>query len=103
MAPFLRFCNLTNFYFSISPTEYAKNLNDEIYGCFKHVGMPWDMIMRLPIQERREIIRKHNIDQEAINREINGEKGSANERHYEGEQLNDFAKLEQMRLKNGGR
>lgn len=34
---------------------------------------------------------------------INGEKGSANERHYEGEQLNDFAKLEQMRLKNGGR
>ena len=92
---------MTNFYFSISPSDYAKNLLDEIWGCFKHVGMPWDMIMKLPIQDRRALIHKHNREQEAINNEVNGEYSASN-RKYEGESLNTFARLEQSNQRRGG-
>lgn len=90
---------MTNFYFSISPNEYAKNLLDEIWGCFKHVGMPWDMIMNLPIQDRRTLINKHNMEQDSINREF--DKNNGNTRTYEGESINTFAKMEQTNIKRG--
>ena len=56
--------------------------------------MSWDMIMRLPIQDRRTLIHKHNLEQDAISKEMDEGTGS-NVRTYEGEQLNAFAKLEQ--------
>lgn len=90
---------MTNFYFSISPDEYSKNLLDEIWGCFKHVGMPWDMIMKLPIQDRRAMIHKHNMEQDAVNKEYNNTNG--NTRTYEGESINTFAQMEQSNLKRG--
>ena len=62
------FCNLTNIFFLISPNDYSRNLTDEIYGCIKHVGMSYDMVMRLPIQERRSMIRKHNMEQDQSSR-----------------------------------
>ena len=74
---------------------------DEIWGCFKHVGMPWDMIMKLPIQDRRAFIQKHNREQEMINNEIEGN-GSSNVRTYEGEMINTFAKMEQSNMRLGG-
>lgn len=89
---------MTNFYFSISPNEYAKNLLDEIWGCFKHVGMPWDMIMNLPIQDRRAMINKHNMEQDILNREYESNH-NGNIRTYEGESLNTFAKIEQNDMK----
>lgn len=58
------------------------------------------MIMKLPIQERKAIIHKHNIEQNAINEQINGQK-SSNERRYEGETINAFAKIEQNKRENG--
>ena len=70
---------------------------DEIWGCFKHVGMSWDMIMKLPIQDRRTLIQKHNREQEAINNEIEGN-NSLNNRTYEGEMINTFAKMEQSNI-----
>ncbi len=74
---------------------------DEIWGCFKHVGMSWDMIMKLPIQDRRTLIQKHNREQEAINNEIEGN-NSLNNRTYEGEMINTFAKMEQSNTRKGG-
>ena len=71
---------------------------DEIWGCFKHVGMPWNMIMSLPIQDRRAMINKHNMEQEAISREYEN-KNNGNMRTYEGESLNTFARMEQNDLK----
>lgn len=91
---------MTNFYFSISPNEYAKNLSDEIYGCFKHIGMSYDMIMKLPIQERRAFIYKHNMEQDMIEKEYNNASNS-NIRTYEGDSINTFAKMEQSNLKRG--
>ena len=75
MARSRPFSNLTNFYFLISPTEYARNLADELYGCFKHVGMSYDMIMRMPIQDRRAMIHRHNVEQDSINKRIEAETG----------------------------
>ena len=74
---------------------------DEMWGCFKHVGMSWDMIMKLPIQDRRTLIHKHNLEQEQINEEIDG-KGRNNNRYYEGESINTFAKMEQSNMRKGG-
>jgi hypothetical protein len=77
---------------------------DELWGCFKHVGMSWDMVMKLPIQDRRTLIHKHNIEQEEINREydeINGD-GSSTSRYYEGESINTFAQMEQNNMRRGG-
>ena len=94
MARSLPFFNLTNSYFSISPDEYAKNLLDEEWGCFKHVGMSWQMIMSLPIQDRRAMIHKHNMEQDTINmaaeQRMNGGTNT-----YEGESINTFAQMEQ--------
>ena len=59
------------------------------------------MIMRLPIHERRELIRKHNRDVELENSRINNPSGT-DIRTYEGESLNTFAKMEQQN-KNRGR
>ena len=74
---------------------------DEIWGCFKHVAMSWDMIMKLPIQDRRTLIQKHNREQEAINNEIEGNNSPSN-RTYEGEMINTFAKMEQSNMRKGG-
>ena len=85
---------MTSFYFSISPSEYYKNLLDEEWGCFKHVGMSWDMIMKLPIQERRALIHKHNVESDNIERNIersdNGGKST-----IEGAAINAFAERSQ--------
>jgi hypothetical protein len=74
---------------------------NEIWGCFKHVGMSYDMIMKLPIQDRRALIQKHNREQDAINSEYDNNYNAAN-RKYEGESINTFARLEQSNLKRGG-
>lgn len=75
---------------------------DELWGCFKHVGMSWDMVMKLPIQDRRTLIHKHNLEQEEINREFDGGDGSLSTRYYEGESINTFAQMEQNNLRRGG-
>ena len=70
---------------------------DEIWGCFKHIGMSYDMIMKLPIQDRRALIYKHNMEQDALSREF--DKTQGNVRTYEGESLNTFARMEQNDMK----
>jgi hypothetical protein len=62
--------------------------------------MSWDMIMKLPIQERRMFIYKHNMEQDMIEKEHNSlTQGTT--RTYEGESLNTFAMMEQNNLKRG--
>ena len=56
--------------------------------------------MKMPIQERRFFIHKHNVEQDMINKEIEGNSGG-NTRTYEGESINSFAKLEQTNVKRG--
>jgi hypothetical protein len=71
-----------------------------MWGCFKHVGMSWDMIMHLPIQDRRALIHKHNMEQDMASKEMESS-SSTNNRVYQGESLNTFAKMEQSNLRRG--
>ena len=54
-------------FFSISPNEYYDALLDEIYGCFKYIGIPIDTVMNMPVQTRKYFISRHNKDTEEIN------------------------------------
>lgn len=58
-------------FFSISPNDYAEALLDEIYGCFKYIGIPIDTVMNMPVQNRKYFISKHNHDCEELDRKYN--------------------------------
>lgn len=59
-------------FFSISPNEYAEALLNEIYGCFKYIGIPIDTVMNMPVQNRKYFIAKHNYECEEMNKKYNG-------------------------------
>ena len=44
---------------SISP-DYERNLKDELFACFKHIGIPFDVLEKMPIRDRRFYIYKYN-------------------------------------------
>ena len=54
------FYRLTNLFFSTLPSEYEKTFKEEIWGCFKYVGIPMDVLMTMPIADRRFYITMHN-------------------------------------------
>ena len=58
-------------FFSISPNEYADALLDEIYGCFKYIGIPIDTVMKMPVQNRKYFISRHNRDCEEMDEKYN--------------------------------
>ena len=60
MAHRLCFYRLTNLFFSTLPSEYEKSFKEEIWGCFKYVGIPMDVLMNMPIADRRYYIMMHN-------------------------------------------
>ncbi len=59
--------------------------------------IPLETVMKMPIQDRRYFIQKHNEEQEGIKSYRDRNSGK---RTYDGEALNDFAKLEQENIKN---
>lgn len=60
-------------FFSISPNEYADALLDEIYGCFKYIGIPIETVMNMPVQNRKYFISRHNRDTEELNNKYGGD------------------------------
>lgn len=63
-------------FFSISPNEYADALLDEIYGCFKYIGIPIDTVMNMPVQNRKYFISRHNRDTDELNKKHSSESKS---------------------------
>lgn len=59
--------------------------------------LPMETVMKLPIQDRRYYIQKHNEEQEGY-RAASERRG--NNVIYDGEAINEFAKLEQENIKN---
>ena len=53
---------MTNLFFSTLPNNFERNLKEEIWGCFKYVGIPLDTIMNMPIADRKFFITMHNRD-----------------------------------------
>ena len=84
-------------FFSISPNEYADALLDEIYGCFKYIGIPIDTVMNMPVQNRKYFISRHNHDTEELNKKYNNDKSISvtgeNTHEYTQISLNDYKLL----------
>lgn len=57
---------------SISP-DYERNLKDELYGCFKYIGIPFDILNKMPIRDRKFYIAKHNGIVEDEKKKQNGD------------------------------
>lgn len=83
------------------PNDYERILKDEIWGMFRHIGIPMETIMAMPIQDRRYYIQRHNMEQEGIREERERGNNSANTNRYNGD-VNEFAKLEQSNSKVRG-
>lgn len=89
-------------FFSILPNEYERQLKEEIWGCFKYIGLPMETIMSLPIQDRKFYIIKHNEAMEMENRQMRAaEKGNSHESTISGEALNAYAYREIQNNKHG--
>lgn len=79
------------------PSDYERTLKDEIYGCFKHIGIPIETIYNMPIQDRRYYIMKHNEEQERRKKEMETSDGRT---VVENGDLNAYARNEQSNNKN---
>lgn len=88
-------------FFSILPNEYERQLKEEIWGCFKYIGLPMDTVMSMPIQDRKFYILKHNEAVEMENKRIQAaERGSSHESTISGEAVNAYAHREIQNNKN---
>jgi hypothetical protein len=75
----------------MSPNEAAQALLDEIYGCFKYIGIPIDTIMNMPTQNRKYFISKHNHDCEELDKKYN--KKNNNTVNFTGESTNKYTQI----------
>jgi hypothetical protein len=75
---------------SISP-NYERNLKDELFGCFKYIGIPFDILDRMPTRDRKFYIAKHNGIMED---ETKKDTSKVN-----GEMINKFTDMSMMRGK----
>ena len=74
MAHLRHFLSGTILFSSISP-NFERNLKDELYGCFKYIGIPFDVLDRMPVRDRKFYIAKHNGITEEVTL-VAGEDGS---------------------------
>ena len=65
------------------------------------MGLPMETVMKLPVQDRRYYIQRHNEEQAGIkNRRENG--GDKNNRTFtDAETINEYARREQEAIKIG--
>jgi len=59
--------------------------------------LPMETVMKLPIQDRRYFIQKHNEEQEGLRARYERRNGN---QIQDGEAINAYARLEQQNLKN---
>jgi hypothetical protein len=88
-------------FFSILPSEYERQLKEEIWGCFKYIGLPMETIMSMPIQDRKFYIIKHNEAMEMEEKRLKAaEKGNSHDSTISGEALNAYAHREIQNNRN---
>jgi len=93
VAHLRHFLNGMILFSSISP-NFERNLKDELYGCFKYIGIPFDVLDRMPVRDRKFYIAKHN----GITEEENSK--NKNENTINGELINTYANIHQLNEKN---
>jgi hypothetical protein len=73
-------------FFSILPNEYERQLKEEIWGCFKYIGIPMETLMNMPISDRKYYIMLHNKAE-----------GHSNDESVENIPDNEYEKINMMR------
>lgn len=46
--------------FSLISPNYEANLKEELFSCFKYIKIPFDVLERMPIRDRKYYIYRHN-------------------------------------------
>ncbi len=96
MARLKPFLNGTILFSSISP-ESERLLKEELFGCFKHIKIPFDELLRMPTRDRKFYILKHNEAVEEERREYeNMQKGGSTRT----EAIDAYTDIDQKNLKN---
>lgn len=73
------------------------NLKEELFGCFKYVGIPFDVLNKMPTRDRKFYIMRHNkLTEEENNRIMRKDNGN----QVDGESINTYANLEQQNMLN---
>ena len=94
MALLKHFLNGTILFSSISP-DYEKNLKDELFGCFKHIGISFEVLNKMPVRDRKYYILKHNEEVKRQNEELKHNK-SGTKSSYD---INQYAEMSQQAAK----
>jgi hypothetical protein len=77
---------------SISP-DGEENLKEELFACFKYVGIPFKELYHMPVRDRRYFIIKHN---EYNEREKNAMEGKNNENQTS--MIDGYTDIEQAKI-----
>ena len=90
------FLNGTILFSLISP-EYERILKEELFGCFKHIKIPFDELLKMPVRDRKFYILKHNeAETEAREEYESRQKGGSTKT----EAIDAFTDIDQSNLKN---
>lgn len=54
---------------------YERNLKDELFACHMYIKIPFDVLDRMPIRDRKYYIHKYQEYVEARNKAIEGNSG----------------------------
>ena len=99
MAHLKPFLNGTILFSLISP-EYERILKEELFGCFKHIKIPFDELLKMPVRDRKFYILKHNeVETEAREEYENRQKGGSTKT----EAIDAFTDIDQSNLKNAAK
>ena len=90
MAHLRPFLTGTILFSSISP-NYERNLKEELFGCFKYIGIPFDILDKMPTRDRKFYIAKHNG--------VNEEENRRDTSKVDCEMINKFTDMSMMRKK----
>jgi len=81
---------------SISPNS-ERELKEELFGCFKHIKIPFEELMKMPTRDRRFYILKHNQVTEEEEQEYENAKNGGSSKT---ESIDAFTDIDQQNLKN---
>lgn len=86
--------NGTILFSSISP-DYERNLKEELFECFKYIGIPFDILYKMPVRDRKFYISKHNGIIEEQNKE-----SKKNDGGVDGLFIDKFTDMSQQEIEN---
>ena len=77
------------------PSDYEAALKDELWGCYKYIGIPFETLYSMPIQDRKYYIQRHNAESKEQQEQYETSNGHV--MTHNGEAINSFAAIEQQK------